>query len=180
MKTDCAALRQSKTNPATAGSTTNTIASDDDENNDHDDGDNDPPDAELPQQRPSRPDRATATCSEPIRTEKKGGLHADRRRGTVRLGRDPRETTWLRLGRFGHAPRTSPATMCPDRRFGGGLEGYKWRGLCGMRRVSPVGMRRVSPCRYAPGSSPPMRHLSQKNKLRLGPVKRVPVNATED
>ena len=39
MKTDCAALRQSKTNPATAGSTTNTIASDDDENNDHDDGD---------------------------------------------------------------------------------------------------------------------------------------------
>ena len=39
MKTDCAALRQSKTNPATAGSTTNTIASGDDENNDHDDGD---------------------------------------------------------------------------------------------------------------------------------------------
>ena len=39
MKTDCAALRQSKTNPATAGSTTNTIASGDDENNDRDDGD---------------------------------------------------------------------------------------------------------------------------------------------
>ena len=66
MKTDCAALRQSKTNPATAGSTTNTIASDDDdENNDHDDGDS----AKWARGRlrsrhrpPARINRAPQTC----------------------------------------------------------------------------------------------------------------------